>query len=153
MGNRAVITTNQNLDETGIYLHWNGGRDSVEAFLAYCNLKGYRTPNYDSYGWAYLAGVITNFFGDGHSCGVNIAHNLDCDNYDNGVFIIKDWLIVGRKYLRGGEQLEYDLKETLEAIDKHQPKHMQLTPEEWEKFDDVKAEVLKARENTLICCK
>ena len=45
MGNRAVITTRKagvnpaNSDATGVYLHWNGGRDSVEAFLAYCKLK------------------------------------------------------------------------------------------------------------------
>ena len=48
MGNRAVITTRKagvnpaNSDATGVYLHWNGGRDSVEAFLAYCKLKQFR---------------------------------------------------------------------------------------------------------------
>ena len=37
MGNRAVITTKENMDNNGIgiYLHWNGGRDSVRAFLKY----------------------------------------------------------------------------------------------------------------------
>ena len=37
MGNRAVITTKENMYNNGvaIYLHWNGGRDSVEAFLEY----------------------------------------------------------------------------------------------------------------------
>ena len=30
MGNRAVITDIEK--KVGIYLHWNGGRDSVEAF-------------------------------------------------------------------------------------------------------------------------
>ena len=39
MGNRAVITTENK--KIGIYLHWNGGRDSVEAFLKYCELKNY----------------------------------------------------------------------------------------------------------------
>ena len=33
MGNRAVITTRKDLKDIGIYLHWNGGRDSVEGFL------------------------------------------------------------------------------------------------------------------------
>ena len=37
MGNRAVITTRSK--DIGVYLHWNGGRDSVEAFLKYCELK------------------------------------------------------------------------------------------------------------------
>jgi hypothetical protein len=49
MGNRAVITTTRerepkNSNEIGIYLHWNGGRNSVEAFLTYCKLKGYCPP-------------------------------------------------------------------------------------------------------------
>lgn len=44
MGNRAVITTSKSTDiknstDIGIYLHWNGGRDSVQAFLKYCELK------------------------------------------------------------------------------------------------------------------
>ena len=30
MGNRAVITTRKDLKDIGVYLHWNGGRDSVE---------------------------------------------------------------------------------------------------------------------------
>ena len=37
MGNRAVIAFEQNgkqdKNSVGIYLHWNGGRDSVEGFL------------------------------------------------------------------------------------------------------------------------
>ena len=73
MGNRAVITTKENFENNGvgIYLHWNGGRDSVEAFLKYCELKGYRAPSEDDYGWAYLCGVITNFFEDGLSIGID----------------------------------------------------------------------------------
>lgn len=31
MGNRAIITTKKR--DLGVYLHWNGGRDSVGAFL------------------------------------------------------------------------------------------------------------------------
>lgn len=38
MGNRAVITTSKSKDvknskDIGVYLHYNGGRDSVKAFL------------------------------------------------------------------------------------------------------------------------
>ena len=98
MGNRAVITTHSGLTNTGIYLHWNGGRDSVEGFLTYCRLKKYPSPERDCYGWAYLAGVVTNFFGDGYSCGVDRADRLDCDNGDNGVYIINDWRIINRLY-------------------------------------------------------
>ena len=51
MGNRAVITTRKDLKDIGVYLHWNGGRDSVEGFITYCKIKGYRPPEYDNYGW------------------------------------------------------------------------------------------------------
>ena len=52
MGNRAIIKgKGQNL---GVYVHWNGGIDSVTAFLEYCKLKGYRSPDTDTYGVARL---------------------------------------------------------------------------------------------------
>ena len=145
MGNRAVITTNKNLNDIGIYLHWNGGRDSVEAFLAYCNLKHYRKPEHDSYGFAMLINVITNTFADGLSCDVNVCSRLDCDNYDNGVYIIKDWYIVDRMY-EHGEQYEYDFVAMINDIDSKQPEHMQLTREERERIPEVYEEVLKHRE-------
>lgn len=144
MGNRAVITTNKNLNDTGIYLHWNGGRDSVEAFLAYCNLKHYRKPENDSYGYAMLINVITNFFGDGLSCDVGNCQHLDCDNYDNGVYIIKDWRIIDRLYAHG-EQYEYDFIAMINDIDAKQPEHMQLTREERERIPEVYEDVMKYR--------
>ena len=89
MGNRAFITDRKK--EMGIYLHWNGGRDSVEAFLKYCELKGYRYPETDGYGWARLAQVIGNFFGGGLSIGIEPRVYDPGDNgiYDNyGIFYI-----------------------------------------------------------------
>ena len=59
MGNRAVIATREK--KIGVYLHWNGGRDSVEGFLTYCKLKGYRCPEKDNYGWARLCQVKNKF--------------------------------------------------------------------------------------------
>lgn len=123
MGNRAVITTKENWahDGVGVYLHWNGGRDSVEAFLKYCDLKGYRSPSVDCYGWARLCQVLGNFFGGKTSIGIDTLWYLDCDNYDNGVYIIDGWEIVDRRYFSGEEQNEYDLNEMLEVIDKAMP--------------------------------
>lgn len=123
MGNRAVITTKENFVDNGIgiYLHWNGGRDSVEAFLKYCELKGHRAPTSDCYGWARLAQVIGNFFGGTTSIGIDVCERLDCDNYDNGVYFIEGWKIVGRKYFRGNEQSGYDMGDMLKAIDEGQP--------------------------------
>ncbi len=103
MGNRAVITASKDKDvansnDIGVYLHWNGGRNSVEAFLAYCKMKGYRTPEVDNYGWARLCQVIGNFFGGECSVGVDRCCKLDCDNGDNGTYVIRNWEIVDHKY-------------------------------------------------------
>ncbi len=132
MGNRAVITTKENFENNGIgiYLHWNGGRDSVEAFLDYCKLKGYREPTYDNYGWARLCQVITNYIGGGLSVGIDVVNNLDCDNYDNGVYFIDGWEIVGRKYFSGEEQLEYPLYDMLVDINDAQPEAERLERDE-----------------------
>lgn len=132
MGNRAVITASRSTfvkdsNDIGVYVHWNGGRDSIEAFLTYCKLKGFRSPETDCYGYARLVQVIANFFGgDGLSVGIDRCCNLDCENWDNGVYVIKDWEIVDRKYFEGSEQREYKLEEMLLDIDEAQPKAMQM---------------------------
>lgn len=123
MGNRAVITTRENFENNGVgvYVHWNGGRDSVEAFLKYCEMKGYRNPSHDNYGWARLCQVIGNFFGGGTSVGIDVVNHLDCNNYDNGVYIIDGWKIVGREYFNGTEQDCHSLDDMLIDIDKSMP--------------------------------
>lgn len=125
MGNRAVITTEDK--QLGVYLHWNGGKDSVEAFLLYCKLKGYRCPEHDCYGWARLCQVIGNFFGGELSVGINTYDKLDTDNGDNGVYIIRNWEIVGREFAPTYEQSTYNLRESLEEINKTQPPSEQLS--------------------------
>lgn len=98
MGNRAVITTEDK--KLGIYLHWNGGRDSVEAFLRYCDLRGFRPPNSDEYGWARLCQVIANFMGAG-GLSVGISPYTDdrrMDPGDNGIYVVRGWEIVDRVY-------------------------------------------------------
>lgn len=144
MGNRAVITTRQK--KIGVYLHWNGGRDSVEAFLKYCKLQGFRCPP-DDYGWARLCQVISNFFGSGGlSIGIDEYYKLDTDNVDNGVYIIEDWEIVDREYFDGIEQQNYDLVEMLVAIDESQPIGMRFIDADVldaeEKKNIIKKEVL-----------
>ena len=110
MGNRAVITTEDK--QIGVYVHWNGGRDSIEAFLLYCKLKGYRAPENDCYGWARLCQVIGNFFGGEYSVGIDKYDRLDTDNGDNGTYIIKDWQIIGKEF------------EPLDKLDIEQVKNM-----------------------------
>ena len=124
MGNRAVITTRDK--NIGVYLHWNGGRDSVEAFLKYCKLKGYRTPERDNYGWARLCQIIGNYFGGELSIGIDKYERLDKDNGDNGVYIIENWKIVDREFIDWPEQHEYDLISMLRDINNHQPEREKL---------------------------
>lgn len=132
MGNRAVITTGKNDTDIGVYLHWNGGRASVEGFLKYCELKGYRPPETDNYGWARLCQVVGNYFGGGLSIGVDIRSRLDCDNWDNGVYIIRKWKIVGREFFQGAEQMDYPLLDFVKDIDAHMPKNEQIGDEKIE---------------------
>lgn len=138
MGNRAVITTEENFrnNGVGVYVHWNGGRDSVEAFLKYCELKKFRSPKQDSYGWARLTQVIANFFGngDGLSVGIDRLDHLD-NTPDNGFYLIDGWEIVNRIYPYEGyeEQHEYKLEKMLKFIDQSQPASEQL-----HQWDDVK---------------
>jgi len=107
-------------------LHWNGGRDSVEAFLAFCKLKEYRSPETNGYGWARLCQVIGNYFGGSLSIGVGISSRLDYDNGDNGVYIISDWEIVDRQYQKRPEQKTHDLREMLDEINNKQPEAERL---------------------------
>ena len=96
MGNRAVITTKENFenDGIGIYVHWNGDKNTVQMWLNTCAAKGYRKPEEDPYGWAYLCKEIADFFGNGRSVGIDRVKSLDYDNWDNGTYFIKDWKIV-----------------------------------------------------------
>ncbi len=121
MGNRAVITTRENYENNGvgIYVHWNGGMDSVRAFLKYAQLRGFRAGDY---GWARLVQTIANFFGGNLSIGIDTVDKLDCDNYDNGVYLIDDeFNIVGRLFGPEEEQDEHDMASMLMGIDKAQP--------------------------------
>lgn len=123
MGNRAILIAKGN-NNKGVYLHWNGGRDSIEAFLKYCELKGFRDFG-DDYGMARFCQVVGNYFGGGLSIGI-IDDPLNWCMVDNGVYIIEGWEIVGRKNFNGIEQMEYDLQEMLLEIDMAQPKRQQL---------------------------
>ena len=142
MGNRAVIvpikTKRGYKNKVAIYLHWNGGRDSIEGFLTYCRLRGFRSPENDSYGLARLAQVIANYFHGGLSIGVDLAKRLDCDNRDNGVYLVKNWQIIKRDYFTGREQNEYKLLDMVKDINSAQPKEEQIENIE-EKLNELKS--------------
>jgi hypothetical protein len=118
MGNRAVIAFR---DESrskelspAIYLHWNGGRDSVEGFLAAAKKLELRADS--DYAAARLAQVIGNYFGGTLSVGVGVYATLDTDNYDNGVYWVENWEIVDREFMRNPEQVTHDSEDFTESV-------------------------------------
>ena len=42
----------------------------MEPLLRYCELKGYRDPSKDDYGWARMCQVLGNFFGGTNCVGI-----------------------------------------------------------------------------------
>jgi len=127
MGNRAVIAFvddkgKQDKNSVGIYLHWNGGRDSVEGFLQAAKDYGIRSG---SYGVARLTQIICNSFPGTLSVGVGVVKKLDCDNWDNGVYWVdKEFNIVAREYIEKyglvagtfKEQQKYKLSEFVKEV-------------------------------------
>lgn len=88
MGNRAVVTVEGS--KVGVYLHWNGGEDSITAFLRAAKDLEVRAPanGNESYFYARFTQIIGNFFGGTTSVGIDALENLDTDNGDNGTFVI-----------------------------------------------------------------
>lgn len=146
MGNRAVVTTKTAAgfceDAMGLYVHWNGGRDSITAFLKYCEMQGYKSPEIDSQSWQRMQQVILNYNEGLSTVTVDICKNLDCDNMDNGVYMIENWQIVGRKFMKHKEQDEYPLKEMLLSIDEKQPEAMQIREKILMNYGDLQKVVL-----------
>lgn len=131
MGNRALIVPKGN-ERIGVYLHWNGGVNSVTALLKYCELKGYRNfggKNMDGYGIARFTQVVGNFLGGGLSLGIEAIHEPltkeYADNYDNGIYIIDGWEISRRITSRYYND-NYDVDQMLLDIDSAQPEEERL---------------------------
>ena len=134
MGNRAVIAFindkgKKDKNSVGIYLHWNGGRDSVEGFLQ--TAKDYELRS-GSYGVARLTQIIANGLGGTLSLGVDMLKNLDCDNYDNGVYWIdQNFNIVDREYISRPdfkEQQQYSLSEFVKGLKEDNDKFFSANP-------------------------
>ena len=124
MGNRAIIKAKNS--DVGVYLHWNGGINSVTAFLEYCKLKGYRNfggEYSDGYGMARFVQVVSNFFGGSDSIGIvsNVKETVDyAKGLDNGIYVVDGWDIVKR--ICGNDIVEnYSIQDMLISIDEAQP--------------------------------
>ena len=111
MGCRCVIvdkdTTKENANQKiGIYLHWYGDKETVQELLEDVKAKHPRGVISDpSYGYARLCQIIADKItadtlaspfetAKSHAyetgIGIGIVSDLDCHNYDNGVWKIDD---------------------------------------------------------------
>ena len=117
MGNRAVIaigkrekTKSKRDKQMGIYLHWNGGRPSIAAFIKAADDLGIRCQCDPSYAAARLCQLVGNWFGGILSLGVGHLSDLDCVG-NNGTYYIENWKIVGREHYDMAEE-EIDTEQT-----------------------------------------
>ena len=109
MGNRAVITFIQADSAPCIYLHWNGGRASVEAFLKAARELGLR--RIDGQNQTQVMDELANMIGRhffGHDIGMTVYRETygraDKDNWDNGVYVLdREMHSCGRQFARGEE--------------------------------------------------
>ena len=114
MGNRAVIAFGGSHQKApAIYLHWNGGRASVEGFLRAgreLGIKGTSAKTRDE-----LAKAIQSFFGTGSVYPGTVAES-DCDNRDNGLYIVdRNLEIIGREFHDGAEEIDAEKTEAIAA--------------------------------------
>lgn len=126
MGNRATITTAPfDRKNAAIYVHWNGGRASIEAFCKAAKELGYRSPGSDpSYAMARLTGLICTYSGleSDTSVGVGTVGDLIEAGDDNGCWVLGgDWEIKERRNTTGrvatiSDTLEYDVDITAAEI-------------------------------------
>lgn len=118
MGNRAVITFSTARSAPCIYLHWNGGRASVEGFLRAArhlnlnaSLEG-NTGRFDTQ--AQTMDAIASLLAEkfflrpvGDTVCRETYGSADTDNHDNGVYVIDaDLTIVKRVHKRYEEELD-----------------------------------------------
>ena len=109
MGNRAVVTFKTHPSSPCIYLHWNGGRASIEGFLRAAKVLGIVGDHREK--MDALADVLARGFFK-NPVGMNVYREeygkTDTDNWDNGVYVINDdWEIVDRLFKRHEEEIDW----------------------------------------------
>lgn len=111
MGNRALVIFGDS--KVGVYLHWNGGPESVYPILDYMRSKECRMAEDPEYATARLVQIVGNFFGGTTSVGVqtvgdemNTAWPFEADDPgDNGVYLVT---VSGMRRFKHGHELSLD---------------------------------------------
>lgn len=110
MGNRAIIQFGRGERAPAVYLHWNGGRASVEAFLDAARIlfgpANIPPDGACDYEYARFVQIVANWLGGTSSIGAGAATTLP-DAADNGTYIVGgDWQIVDRIGLDDSDNVE-----------------------------------------------
>jgi len=114
MGNRAVITFATHTNAPAIYLHWNGGRASIEGFLSAARQLGLRhapTAQAQTEALDQLAEMLARFY---FRCNVGMTvyrlhyAGSDRDNGDNGTSLQgKDLTIIERLFKPRADEINH----------------------------------------------
>jgi hypothetical protein len=112
MGNRAVITFDTTDNAPAIYLHWNGGRASVQGFIDAARALGLRhapTAAAQTQALDQLAELLARHY---FRCNVGMTvyrlhyAGADRDNGDNGTYLLgHDLTIIDRFYKPRSEEI------------------------------------------------
>ena len=112
MGNRAVITFDTADNAPAIYLHWNGGRASVQGFIDAARALGLRhapTAAAQTEALDQLAELLARHY---FRCNVGMTvyrlhyAGADRDNGDNGTYLLgRDLSIIERFYKPGPDEI------------------------------------------------
>lgn len=113
MGDRAVFcfreTGFDNGDYTGpgVYIHWLYGDDKAEAYMRLAKELNLRTedPGVEA---AHLAHLMLLNEGLNETIEVGDISDLDCNNYDNGLYVVKKWNIEKKFF---SEEYKFDEKQ------------------------------------------
>jgi hypothetical protein len=121
MGNRAVVSFSTSPTAPSIYLHWNGGRASIEGFLAGCMDAGYVATGDQEQDMDQIERCLRPFFARSGEC-LSIyrqpVSRADTDNWDNGWYILDQTTlaITGRLHNEGdAEEINADKKDDIRA--------------------------------------
>jgi hypothetical protein len=119
MGNRAVITESKADNAPAIYLHWNGGRASVEAFLTAARQTGQYSGRTMAERMDKFATLLARHFFEceiGQTVYRMPYGQTDRDNWDNGVYVISDrGEIIGREFFEGTEEINAEKTESIRS--------------------------------------
>lgn len=132
MGNRAVLKFIDEKEQPTIYLHDNGGRASVQAFL---NVAKEQRLRADSYGVARMCQIVGNFFGGNLGLGCN---KEAINNGDNGIYLIKNFEIVGREKFDDLEEIDEEKTKLITEYILDLFKKLDEAREELDKLDKYK---------------